>query len=183
MGEKEHILKNSNIKEIKQYTYIAPPIAQEQHHAMHVLLFFQILACRTLNGERIKRSILGRIIHHLMDLREFLEDGSLSDLTNVLCESVQQEYDNSLPYLARRIHRGIKIVARAFDHGEGQPFLSTVTTVLIVWSEHEENPKICMYPWLVANQNKILRFADYYGKTDVFKGLLPISKTYEAKGA
>lgn len=158
-------------------------IAEEQHHAMHVLLFFQILAYRTLDGQKIKRSILGRIIHHLMDLREFLEDGSLNDQVNILLASVQKEYDNSLPYIVSRFHSGIRVAARALDYSKRHQFISTVNNFLINCSEHEQNPKICMYPWLVANQNKVLEYADHYGKREVFRKLLPISRFFNKNGA
>ncbi len=156
-------------------------ISQEQHHAMHVLTFLYFLVYRTLNGERIRRRIIGRIIHHLMDLREFLEDGALNDQANILLGSVQKEYDNSLSYIVSRIHKGIRIVARAFDHDKKEQFISTVSTILIKCSEHEHNPKICMYPWLLENQDRILKFAQHYGREHIFNKLIPILKPGTAK--
>ncbi len=179
-------------KDISKYTPFAIPcnskndlksdinenirISQEQHHAMHVLTFLYFLTYRTLNGERIRRRILGRIIHHLMDLREFLDDGALNDQANILLESIQKEYDNSLSYIVGRIHKGIRVAARAFNHRKKKQFTSIVSTILIKCSEHEQNPKICMYPWLLENQDKILKFAQHYGREQIFNKLIPLLK-------
>lgn len=152
------------------------PIGHEQHHAMHALTFFYFLVFRTLNGERVRRRLLARIIHHLMDLREFLEEGPLNELTNDLCSTVQLEYDGSLCSLIRGIHKGIRVVVSTFERGERKPFLSTVSTILIGCSEGDVRSKICMYPWLVANQGKILRLARYYSRESLFNKLIPVIK-------
>lgn len=65
----------------------------EQHHAMHALTFFLFMIRRALKGEPVKRELLARILHHLMDLREFLENDALNRLVNALIAGVRSEYN------------------------------------------------------------------------------------------
>lgn len=150
-------------------------IAEESHHAMHALLFFVIMLRQTLSGKRIKRRLLGRIMHHLMDLREFLAEGVVNDLANDLYTSVQNEYEKSLPLFRRVIHKGTRTVAHTLDPEGRRRFFQAISSLLIVSCESEKSASICMYPWLVENQARILEFARSYAKESVFKGLIPLS--------
>lgn len=152
--------------------YKKHPIAQEQHHAMHALTFLFFLSRRTLKGERVARRLLGRIIHHLMDLREFLEDAELTALVNSLYAGLQYEYDQSLGVLARGVHKGLRAVVKKMGLREEGRTFCRVSSALITSSEDEKQPKICLYPWLIANQKKILVFARHYGKQNIFEDLI-----------
>ncbi len=149
-------------------------IAQESHHAMHALMLFVIMIHDTLSGKRVRRRLLGRIMHHLMDLREFLEEGVVNDLANDLYTSVQNEYERSLPLFSRAIHKSTRSVAHTLDPEGRRWFFQAISSLLMVSSEREKSAGICMYPWLVANQLKILEFARAYAKESVFKGLIPL---------
>ena len=153
----EDRLNKCNKVEIKK------SISQEQHHSMHALTFFYMVIHKTLKGEYVGRRLIGRIIHHLMDLREFIDDRALTDLVNILLASLQFEYDRSLGAFVRMVHRGVKAVAG-----------SRATSFLIASSEEEKQPTICMYPWLASNQDKILELANHYCKEPIFKGLIPL---------
>lgn len=153
--------------------YKSHPLAHEQHHAMHVLTLLYFLIRRTMKGERVARRIVGRIIHHLMDLREFLEEGELAGLVNALYSGLQVEYDLSLGLFRRRIHQGGKAFVKRMGLRDGTPAFSKIASALIAASEEERQQVISMYPWLVTNQDKIMRFAKYYGKEHILRSLFP----------
>ena len=149
-------------------------IAEEQHHAMHALTFLHFMIVRTIRGERLKRRLLGRAIRHLADLREFLEDGTLSVLVNDLLKSLEYEYDKSLFSLVRGLHRWIRGMIATLMGGEGEHILSRTTSIFISLSENDSHAALSMYPWFFRNEDKVLRFAEHYGKKEIFKGFLPI---------
>ncbi len=149
-------------------------LGAESHHAMHALTFFVIMAYETLSGRRVGRRLLGRIMHHLMDLREFLEEGAVNDLANELYTSVQNEYERSLSLFSRAIHKSTRNVTHTLDPEGSRRFFQAINSLLIASSECEKSASICMYPWLVANQVRILEFARSYAKESVFKGLIPL---------
>ncbi len=151
--------------------YKTHPIASEYHHAAHALFLLFCVIRLTIKGEKVKRRTLGRIIHHLMDLREFIGDSALNELVNSLRESVQAEYDQTLGVLVRGIHRGLRAVMG-----------SKVNSVLLALSEDkEEQPQIVFHDWLLANQDKVLGFARHYNKQHIFENLLPISPSGGSK--
>ena len=88
------MLKISTKSEIKKQVYGDDiSFGSEQHHAMHALTFFLFMTRRVLKGEPVKKRLLGRILHHLMDLREYLEEGECNHLVNVLISKVRSLYD------------------------------------------------------------------------------------------
>ena len=56
---------------------------------MHALMFFYIAIYEMLNGKPVKGRLLSRVIHHLMDLREFINDETLNDLVNHLLTNLR----------------------------------------------------------------------------------------------
>ena len=73
--------------------YQSHPIAHEQHHAMHALTLFYFMIRKTLLWVEVKRSLVGGIVRHLMDLREFLGDPEMTELVNGLWKSLAAELE------------------------------------------------------------------------------------------
>lgn len=152
---------------------IKKSVNQESHHALHALTFFYMAIHSTLEGKRVRRRLLGRMIHHLMDLREFLEEGPVNDLANDLLITVQEEYAESLFGPARSFFASI---ASWDQKGKGR-FLSSLCSFMIACSERTSRPAICLYPWIVRNRENILGFADYYGRRSMFEKMIPMTRS------
>lgn len=160
--------------------YKRTPIAQESHHASHALTFFFFMILRTLKGERVHRGLLAGIVRHLKNLKEFLEDSKVEDLVDSLCQSVEQEYDRSLGPGVREVHRSIREAARRIER-VGTPAFLRISSALSECCNKEKAASICMYPWIIANEGKILTLARHYQKGSVFDGLIPIPKPMAMK--
>lgn len=152
------------------------PVAHEQHHAMHVFTFLYIAIRKTLSGERVKRRLVGRILHHLMDLREFIDNKDLNVLVNDLCGSLQREYERSLSFAARLVCKPVFGIRMRLSGRWRNGIVSSFTGFVILCSEHEQEAHICMFPWLMKNQEKILKLAEHYKQSAAFLGFLPIRK-------
>lgn len=160
--------------------YKRSPIAQESHHASHALTFFFFMILRTLKGERVHRGLLAGIVRHLKNLKEFLEDSKIEVLVDSLCESMEQEYDRSLGPGVREVHRSIREAARRIER-VGTPAFLRISSALSACCNKEKAASICMYPWIVAHEDKILTLANYYQKGSVFEGLIPVPKPMAMK--
>ena len=171
-----HQQSNGALNPIFPEWYRNCPIAQEQHHAMHALTFLYLVIRKTLLGERISRRLIGRIVHHLMDLREFIANPELNNLINRLTSSVQAEYDRSLGVMSRNVQKGLKIAALQVEKRLGKPIVMKLNSLLITCSENTRSAGICMYPWIVAHQEEVLEFGRYYKRDSVFNNLLPVCK-------
>lgn len=151
-------------------------LPQEQHHSGHALMFLYFAIHRTLLGERIGRRLVGRIIHHLMDVREFISDLDLTDLLDRLRLSLEVEYDRSLCHFLRTLHKAVKGLIHKIQATEKGSVIPSVRSFLIACSENEKVPSICLYPWMVAHWDEVLTLARHYRRDDLFGKLTQVPK-------
>lgn len=159
-GTKVRFRNSLEIEGIKSIPRRTPILEEEQHHSFHVLTFLYIAIHKTRLGERIGRRIVGRMIHHLMDVREFISDRSLTELLNHLRLSLEVEYDRSLCLFVRTFHK----------------LIPSAHSFLIACSENEKVPSISLYPWIVAHWDDIHALARHYGRDDLLNKFIPIFK-------
>lgn len=174
--------KGYEVEEI-QSTGESGSIPQEEHHSGHALMFLYFAVHETLLGKRIGRRLLGRIIHHLMDVREFISDPDLTDLIDRLRLSLELEYDRSLGLFIRTFHRVVMRVLRNIQGSEKGSLIASVRSFLIACWENEQVPSVCLYPWMVAHWGEILALAQHYRRDDLFYGLIEASKVKLSGGA
>ena len=146
----------------------------EQHHAMHALTFGFFVAYHSLKGERVKRRLVSRMLHHLMDLREFIDNDDFNNVVNALCKSIQSEYDKSLAPWERSIERCLKTASRMFGKRHRRRAFARMCLFLEHRLSRSEEPCMSMYPCLLENQERLLELARYYRRESIFYGLVPV---------
>ncbi len=70
---------------------------REAHHAMHVLTFFAFLSDLTTHGKLIRQPLIDRVVYHLLNLREYIQDPRMGDIASDLCAAVTVSYDDFFP--------------------------------------------------------------------------------------
>ncbi len=71
--------------------------AQEAHHAMHSLTFFLFMGNYLEQGRSVRRALVDRVIYHLLNLREFIQDAKMGDLVTELSASLSLAYEDFFP--------------------------------------------------------------------------------------
>lgn len=70
---------------------------QEAHHAMHVLTFTLFMMNLTEKHLPVRKALVDRVIYHLLNLREFIQDSRLGDSVTQLSASISLAYDELFP--------------------------------------------------------------------------------------
>lgn len=70
---------------------------QEAHHAMHILTFFLFMMNLMEKNLPVRKTLVDRVIYHLLNLREFIQDSRLGDQVTDLSASISMAYDDFFP--------------------------------------------------------------------------------------
>jgi len=70
---------------------------QEAHHAMHILTFFLFMMNLMEKNLPIRKTMIDRVIYHLLNLREYIQDSRLGDQVTHLSASISLAYDEFFP--------------------------------------------------------------------------------------
>ena len=70
---------------------------REAHHAMHILTFFAFMMNLAAHQKPIRRAMVDRVIYHLLNLREFIQDARMGDIVSDLCGAMTVSYDDFFP--------------------------------------------------------------------------------------
>jgi hypothetical protein len=70
---------------------------QEAHHAMHILTFFLFMMNLMEKHLPIRKTLVDRVVYHLLNLREFIQDSRLGDQVTDLSASISIVYDEFFP--------------------------------------------------------------------------------------
>ncbi|MBP9865662.1 MAG: hypothetical protein KBC91_04580 [Candidatus Omnitrophica bacterium] len=70
---------------------------QEAHHAMHILTFFLFMMNLMEKHLPVRKTLVDRVIYHLLNLREFIQDSRLGDQVTDLSASISLAYDDFFP--------------------------------------------------------------------------------------
>lgn len=70
---------------------------QEAHHAMHILTFFHFIMNLMEKQLPVRKALVDRVIYHLLNLREFIQDSRLGDQVTDLSASISIVYDEFFP--------------------------------------------------------------------------------------
>ena len=70
---------------------------QEAHHGMHALTFFLFMMNLMEKQLPVRKTLIDRLIYHLLNLREFIQDSRLGDQVTDLSASMSIVYDDFFP--------------------------------------------------------------------------------------
>ncbi len=70
---------------------------QESHHAMHILTFFLFIMNLLEKNQPVRKVLVDRVIFHLLNLREFIQDTRMGDRVTDLSASISLAYDDFFP--------------------------------------------------------------------------------------
>lgn len=70
---------------------------REAHHAMHILTFFLFIMGMAEKNQPVRKTLVDRVIYHLLNLREYIQDTHMGDVVTDLSAGISLAYDDFFP--------------------------------------------------------------------------------------